>query len=195
MYLSNRPGADPPGHVGQPVPGLPRDSSTRTASRWPTARPASSTLETRAAALCYHGDPERSARTFAGDDDPHRRPVRARRRTATTRTGAGADDLLKVGGIWVAPIEIEACLLEHAAVQECAVVGVERDGPRDHAGVRRRPGRRRTRSPDELRTFVRTRLAPYKAPRDDPRSSMRCRRRRTARSTAEALLESESEAA
>ena len=33
------------------------------------------------------------------------------------------DDMLKVGGLWVSPTEIEAVLSEHAAVTECAVVG------------------------------------------------------------------------
>lgn len=36
-----------------------------------------------------------------------------------------SNDMLKVGGIWVSPIEVEACLMEHAAVLECAVVGAE----------------------------------------------------------------------
>ncbi len=39
-----------------------------------------------------------------------------------------ADDMLKVGGEWVSPIEMENVLLEHAAVNEAAVVGVNVDG-------------------------------------------------------------------
>src|SRR5207244_3948742 len=34
-----------------------------------------------------------------------------------------ADDMLKVGGIWVSPVEIENTLLEHPAVQEAGVIG------------------------------------------------------------------------
>jgi acyl-coenzyme A synthetase/AMP-(fatty) acid ligase len=34
-----------------------------------------------------------------------------------------ADDMLKVGGIWVSPVEIEHALTAHADVQECAVIG------------------------------------------------------------------------
>ena len=34
-----------------------------------------------------------------------------------------SDDMVKVGGIWVSPIEVETILLEHPSVQECAVVG------------------------------------------------------------------------
>ncbi len=36
-----------------------------------------------------------------------------------------SDDMLKVGGMWVAPAEVEACLMEHPAVLEAAVVGSE----------------------------------------------------------------------
>ncbi|GAB6907842.1 Benzoate--CoA ligase [Desulfosarcina cetonica] len=34
-----------------------------------------------------------------------------------------SNDMLKVGGIWVSPIEVEACIMEHSDVLECAVVG------------------------------------------------------------------------
>lgn len=39
-----------------------------------------------------------------------------------------ADDMIKVGGEWVSPIEIENVLLEHSAVDEAAVIGVRVDG-------------------------------------------------------------------
>ncbi|MDQ3947245.1 MAG: benzoate-CoA ligase family protein [Actinomycetota bacterium] len=39
-----------------------------------------------------------------------------------------ADDMIKVGGLWVSPIEIENTLMEHPAVNEAAVVGVDVDG-------------------------------------------------------------------
>ena len=38
------------------------------------------------------------------------------------------DDMIKVGGLWVSPIEVENALMEHPAVVECAVVGVEVEG-------------------------------------------------------------------
>src|SRR5581483_2956208 len=34
-----------------------------------------------------------------------------------------SDDMLKVGGIFVSPVEVESTLLSHPAVLECAVVG------------------------------------------------------------------------
>src|SRR5947207_15072200 len=36
-----------------------------------------------------------------------------------------SDDMLKVGGIWVSPVEVEATLVRHPAVLEAAVVGQE----------------------------------------------------------------------
>ena len=39
-----------------------------------------------------------------------------------------SDDMIKVGGLWVSPIEIESALLEHPAVAESAVVGIGIEG-------------------------------------------------------------------
>jgi acyl-coenzyme A synthetase/AMP-(fatty) acid ligase len=79
-----------------------------------------------------------------------------------------ADDMLKVGGIWVSPVEVENALLEHAAVLECAVVGVpDRDGlVKPIAYVVLAEGM--TASPalaDDLIRWVRQRLPEYKRPR------------------------------
>src|SRR5205807_1787087 len=39
-----------------------------------------------------------------------------------------SDDMIKVSGLWVSPVEIESALLEHKAVAESAVVGVSVEG-------------------------------------------------------------------
>ncbi len=79
-----------------------------------------------------------------------------------------SDDMLKVGGMWVSPVEVEACLVEHPAVLEVAVVGrPDRDGlTKPRAFCVLKPGV----TPDgaletELRDLVKKRLAGYKAPR------------------------------
>ena len=74
------------------------------------------------AALCYWNAHEKSKETFAGDwcttgdqfhvDDEGYYWYHGR-----------TDDMLKVSGIFVAPAEIENCLLQHEAVLECAVIG------------------------------------------------------------------------
>src|SRR3954467_6460172 len=82
--------------------------------------------------------------------------------------GGGPDDMLKVGGIWVSPFEVESALAAHPAILEAAVVGAEdsdgltkpkafvvlRDGHPPAAGL-----------VGELQAFVKAALAPYKYPR------------------------------
>ena len=79
-----------------------------------------------------------------------------------------SDDMLKVGGQWVSPVEVENALISHPAVLECGVVGHDdRDGlTKPMAFVALRGGG--AGSPDlakELQQFVREHLAEYKRPR------------------------------
>ena len=76
-----------------------------------------------------------------------------------------SDDMLKVSGIYVSPFEVEATLMQHPAVLEAAVIGKpDAEGlTRTKAFVVLRPGGAATE--DELKAFVKDRLAPYKYPR------------------------------
>ena len=78
-----------------------------------------------------------------------------------------SDDMLKVGGQWVSPTEVEEMLTQHEAVAECAVVGREdRDGlvkPMAFVVLREGPGDLDLAI--ELQQFARARLAEYKRPR------------------------------
>jgi len=78
------------------------------------------------------------------------------------------DDMLKVGGIWVSPFEVEATLVQHAAVLEAAVVGREDDERLVKPAafvVLKDPALRSPALADELKGFVKGKLAPYKYPR------------------------------
>jgi benzoate-CoA ligase len=76
-----------------------------------------------------------------------------------------SDDMLKVSGIYVSPFEVEATLVQHPAVLEAAVIGKEdAEGlTKTKAFVVLKPGS--SASDDELKAFVKDRLAPYKYPR------------------------------
>ncbi len=76
-----------------------------------------------------------------------------------------ADDVLKVGGIWVSPTEVESRLLEHPALAEAVVVGVpDEDGlDKPVAYVVARQGA--SVDPDEVVAFCRAGLAAFKRPR------------------------------
>ena len=79
-----------------------------------------------------------------------------------------SDDMLKVGGIWVSPMEVENTVLAHEAVAECAVVGVtETDGlTKPKAFVVVRPSVVATdETARDIQQFVKSRIAPYKYPR------------------------------
>ncbi len=164
IYISNRPGRVRPGSIGEVVPGyegLVVDDDGRPLTDGETGR---LWIRGESAALMYWADEEASARTFAdglvmsGD--------------LVERDAAGffayrgrADDLLKVGGIWVAPAEIERCLATHPDVVECAVVAAERDGLTfGQAWVVLAANSVAT--PEELQGFVRERLSPHKVPRE-----------------------------
>jgi benzoate-CoA ligase len=79
-----------------------------------------------------------------------------------------ADDMLKVGGQWVSPVEVENTLITHPAVLEAAVVGAANtEGlikPKAHVVLKQgyEPSQALA---DELKAFVKDRLAPFKYPR------------------------------
>jgi long-chain acyl-CoA synthetase len=75
-------------------------------------------------------------------------------------------EMIKVSGFQVAPAELEAVLLRHPAVVDCAVFGVpdERSGERPVAAVQLGP--HQPVSCDELKELVATSLATYKHLRD-----------------------------
>jgi benzoate-CoA ligase len=82
--------------------------------------------------------------------------------------GGRSDDMLKVGGIYVSPFEVEAALLTHPDVLEVAVIGVPDDQQliKPKAYVVTKQGAQATPALAEmLRQHVKDRLAPYKYPR------------------------------
>ncbi len=78
------------------------------------------------------------------------------------------DDMLKVGGIWVSPTEVESAVSEHPAVLECAVVGAEDSDtlvkPKAYV-VTKSGSDAGTELAQSIQEFVKGRIAPYKYPR------------------------------
>jgi benzoate-CoA ligase family protein len=165
IYISNRPGRVRPGSVGQLVPGYTAQLLDADGGPIADGEPGELWVGGESAGVMYWGDHERTKRTFHGDlvrtgdlfvrDDDGYFWYRGR-----------ADDLLKVGGIWVAPVEIESCLNHHHAVAECAVAGIDEGGLvlpcawvvlRDDAGS--------DELARELQEHVRRQLSPHKYPR------------------------------
>jgi benzoate-CoA ligase family protein len=164
IFLSNRPGDIAYGTTGRPVPGY--DLDLRGDDGGPAADGEEGSLWVRGPTSCiaYWNDRARSLATFHG---PWTRTGDRYIRDAAGRwTYSGrADDMMKVGGIWVSPFEVESALSSHPAVLEAGVVGhQDADGlTKPKAFVVLAPGASAT--PDELKAHVKSRLAPFKYPR------------------------------
>ena len=117
-------------------------------------------------APCYWNRPDKTAETMRGDwlytGD------RFIEKDGFYFFQGRADDLIKVSGQWVWPLEVERCLAEHPHIHECAVLAHQMDDRRMtlKAFVRLRDGF----TPDAattklLQDHVKQRLLPYKYPR------------------------------
>jgi len=122
IYISNRPGAVRPGSLGQAVPGYEPRVVDDDGRELPDGETGRLIIRGESAALCYWQEHEASKDVFRGDTvwsgDLFRRDA-----DGYYYCEGRADELLKVGGRWVAPHEVEECLLRHAAVAQAAVVG------------------------------------------------------------------------
>ncbi len=119
------------------------------------------------AALCYWNAHEKSKEVFAGDWCTTGDQFHVDQQGYYWYHGR-TDDMLKVSGVFVAPAEIENCLLQHQAVLECAVVGHDGgDGlVKPKALIVLRSGHFPSEElADEIKVFVKARLALYKYPR------------------------------
>jgi len=167
IFVSNRPGSVRYGTTGRPVPGyrvrLVNDSGRDVAP----GETGEMLVSGPSAAAGYWGNEERTQSTFLGEW------VRTGDKFLETNHGeyvfcGRRDEMLKVGGIWVSPMEIEAALMAHEAVFEVAVVGAADESGlvKPLAYVVLRPNvPAEARLVEDLQNFVKARLAPYKYPR------------------------------
>lgn len=167
IYISNRPGAVVPGSLGQAVPGYDCRVVDDDGAELPVGETGRLWVRGESAALCYWQEHAKSKETFAGDlvmtSDMFRRDA-----DGCFWYEGRADELLKVGGRFVAPHEVEECLLRHAAVAEAAVVGWRDDDGLDKPKAFVVPAAGRAGDAElaaELQTWVKSELSPHKYPR------------------------------
>jgi benzoate-CoA ligase family protein len=167
IYITNRPGDVKPGSLGRIVEGYEARIVDAEGREVPTGEMGTLRIKGDSAALCYWQAHEKSKETFAGDwcttgDQFH---VDAE---GYYWYHGRTDDMLKVSGVYVAPSEIENCLLRHEAVLECAVVGHDAG---DHlikpkAFIVPRAGYQADEEmAEQIKEFVKSRIALYKYPR------------------------------
>ncbi|MDZ4773923.1 MAG: benzoate-CoA ligase family protein [Planctomycetota bacterium] len=167
IYISNYPGDVKLGSLGKIVPGYEAqivDPSGRVVA---DGEPGRLRIRGGSTALCYWADKEKSRETFQGEwcttADIFRRDA-----NGYYFYEGRDDDLLKVSGIWVSPLEIENVLLEHECVAEVCVIGREDEEKlvKPLAFVVLRNGFTGCdATAAELKAHVKKKLAPYKYPR------------------------------
>lgn len=167
VFLSPRPGDVRPGSSGKPFDGYELKIVDPDGNEVQQGEVGDLIVRGETAALSYLHQYEKSRETFRGewlftgdkyyvDEDGY-------------YWHAGrSDDMLKVGGMWVSPVEVEGTLISHPAVLECAVVGHpdEADLVKPKAFVtlqdRHAPSTELAR---ELIDYCAERMAAYKRPR------------------------------
>jgi benzoate-CoA ligase len=164
IFLSNQPGKVRYGTTGWPVPGYTIELRGENGGSVPDGEPGDLYIAGSTAALMYWNNREKTRDTFQGAWTKSGDKYVKNSDGSYTYSGR-SDDMLKVSGIYVSPFEVEATLVQHSAVLEAAVIGKE-----DHEGLTKtkafvvlKSGQSATE--DELKAFVKERLAPYKYPR------------------------------
>jgi benzoate-CoA ligase len=166
IFLSNRPGSCRYGTTGQPVPGYKVRLLDEKGHEVFPGEMGDLHVSGPTAAAYYWNNREKTRGTFLGEW------VKTGDRFRKTADGdyvfcGRSDEMLKVGGVWVSPTEVESALIGHQAVLEAAVVGLadENELVKPKAYVVLKPGmKQRPELVAELKNFVKSRLAPYKCP-------------------------------
>lgn len=166
IYISNRPGDVRPGSLGKLVPGYTArllDDDDRPISEGDVG---TLWIKGASAALYYHGAYDKSVEHLRGGWIVSGDKFRQDADGYWYYEGRG-DDLIKSGGIYVSPLEVENCLMQNASVLECCVIG-----RRDPAGLEK-PFAIVVLRPDapngadleaSLIEYAKNKLARYKAP-------------------------------
>jgi benzoate-CoA ligase len=166
-FISNRPGRARPGSSGELVPGYEARIVGSDGRDLPDGEIGDLLVKGDSAFAHYWNRHEQTKATIQGEW------VRTGDKYSRDADGyfwyqGRSDDMLKAGGYWVSPAEVENVLAAHPAVLECGVVGREDDQrlvtPMAFV-VLRTGGRGDAALVEELQSFVKARLAPYKFPR------------------------------
>ena len=165
IFISNRPGAAHPGTLGQVVPGFEVKVCDELGAELPRGEIGWLWVRGGARAIAYWQNMEKTESAFRGEWYVSGDMIQMDQDGYVTYHGRG-DEMLKVSGKWLAPAEVESCLLEHPEVTEAAVIGAS-----DANGLMKPIAfvvarARRDGLADELRAFVRERLDAYKHPRE-----------------------------
>jgi benzoate-CoA ligase family protein len=169
IYLSNRPDWKKPGAAGLRVPGYEIALKDKDGREVSDGEEGIMWVRGDSAMPLYWNRPDKTAETIRGEGWIHTGDRFVRDADGFHFFRGRADDLVKISGQWVYPLEVELCLAEHPDIRECAVFAAELPDRRmtlkavvvlnsqcdDEAGATR-----------ELQDYVKAKLLPYKYPRE-----------------------------
>jgi benzoate-CoA ligase family protein len=124
IFLSNLPGAVKPGTLGRAVPGFEIKVCDEDGREVGDGEVGHLWVRGNSRAIGYWRNMAKTAEAFRGEWFVGGDLVSRDSEGYITYCGR-SDDVLKVAGKWLAPQEVESCIMRHPAVAECAVVGVE----------------------------------------------------------------------
>ncbi len=167
IFLTNLPGQCLPGSSGKPVPGYEMRLLDDDGLPVPQGEVGNLWVKGDSTMAYYWNKHEKTKETLSGDW------IRTGDKYHQDENGfywydGRSDDMIKAGGQWVSPVEVEGALLGHPAVLECGVVGqMDKDElVKPKAFVALKPGYTPSEAlADDMKNFVKTRIAPFKYPR------------------------------
>lgn len=167
IFISNRPGDVKPGSSGKVVPGYQARIVDDEGEEVPDGKIGTLLVHGESTALYYYRHSEKTKTSMLGEwfntGDKYRRDAEG-----YYYYRGRSDDMLKVGGIWVSPIEVEDALVSHPAVLEAAVVAKKDEHylVKPKAFVVLKKGKHASEKlKNDIKAFVKKSIAPYKYPR------------------------------
>ena len=165
IFMSNRPGDVVPGTLGRVVPGFEVKLCDADGHEVANSEIGALWVKGESRAIGYWQQMDDTMRAFRGEWYVSGDMLR-RNEDGTFVYCGRTDDMLKVSGKWLAPGELENCLLMHPAVREVAVVGVKTADGLVKPCAFVVAASASAALADELQAFARSRLEPYKYPRE-----------------------------
>lgn len=167
IYIANQPGDVRPGSSGKALPGCEVKIVDENNQELPPGQAGHLIVKSESIASGYWNKHDKTVKAFIGEW------YMTGDQFSVDADGfywyiGRADDMIKVGGIWVSPIEVESLLLEHPSVEECAVASqMDQNGLLKAAAfvVLKNGLEGNDEITKQLIDFLKAKTAPYKVPR------------------------------
>jgi benzoate-CoA ligase family protein len=169
IYLCNRPDWKKPGAAGLRVPGYEIALKDKDGREVGDGEEGIMWVRGDSATPLYWNRPDKTAETIRDEGWIYTGDRFVRDADGFHFFRGRADDLIKISGQWVYPLEVELCLAEHPDIRECAVYAAELPDRRmtlKAVVVMNRSCEDRAGATRQLQDYVKAKLLPYKYPRE-----------------------------